>query len=122
MVLLGSGEEERALRGLAQKLGVGSAIQWISTCPHDRIPAFLGCLDVFVLPSLRENQPLALLEAMAAGIPVVATDVGGVGEIIRDCEEGLLVSPGDRDALAGALVRALGSGESPEWAAKAAQT
>jgi glycosyltransferase involved in cell wall biosynthesis len=119
LVLLGSGEEERALRGLARKLGTGNAIQWISTCPQDRIPVFLKCLDVFVLPSLRENQPLALLEAMAAGIPVVATDVGGVGEIIGDCEEGLLVSPGDRSALAEALVRALGSGESSLWVERA---
>lgn len=119
LVLLGSGEEERALRGLAQRLGIGDEIQWISTCPRDRIPAFLKCLDVFVLPSLRENQPLALLEAMAAGIPVVATDVGGVGEVIGHGKEGLLVSPGDRNALAEAVVRVLQSEESSLWAERA---
>ncbi len=119
LVILGSGREEGALRELARRLGIGSAIQWISSCPHDEVPVFLKCLDVFVLSSLRENQPLALLEAMAAGIPAVATDVGGVGEVMRHDEEGLLVSPGDRVALADAVVRALQSEESSLMAERA---
>jgi glycosyltransferase involved in cell wall biosynthesis len=122
LVFLGDGEDRGALFRLARRLGIEDAVRWIPGCPHERIPAFLRCLDAFVLPSLRENQPLALLEAMAAGIPVVATDVGGVGEIIRDGEEGLLVRPGDRDALVEALVRILGSGESSQRVQRALNT
>ncbi len=66
-------------------------------------PEFFSSVDVVVLCSRLENQPNALLEAMARGIPVVATDVGGVGEMIRDRETGLLVPPGSPEALASAL-------------------
>jgi glycosyltransferase involved in cell wall biosynthesis len=59
--------------------------------------------DIFVLPSLFDSFPLTLLEAMAAGLPVVATRVGGVPDVVEDGRTGLLVDPGDEDALAGAL-------------------
>jgi len=65
-------------------------------------------MDVFVLSSLREGLPLAVLEAMAAGVPVIATDVGGVKEVVTDGEDGLLVPVGDSQALAEAIARVLG--------------
>jgi len=75
------------------------------------IPQLLSAADVFVLPSLSEGLPLALLEAMRAGLPVVATSVEGVDEIIEDGNNGYLVPPKDVVALASALIHILGEGE-----------
>ncbi|HST03232.1 MAG TPA: glycosyltransferase family 4 protein, partial [Chloroflexia bacterium] len=69
------------------------------------IPQLLGAMDVFVLPSLNEALPIVILEAMAVGLPVVATRVGGVPEIVQDGVTGLLVPPGAEDALLDALSR-----------------
>ncbi len=71
------------------------------------VGALLARADVFVLASRSEGAPLSILEAMAAGLPVVACDVGGVGELVVDGETGILVPPGDAGALAAALERVL---------------
>ena len=70
--------------------------------------------DVFVLPSLYEGHPLSVMEAMAAGRPVIATAVGGVPEVVRPEESGLLVPPGDVAALAAAMGRLADSQEERE--------
>jgi glycosyltransferase involved in cell wall biosynthesis len=71
------------------------------------VPGVLASADVFVLSSRSEGFPVSILEAMAAGLPVVATDVGGIAESVIDGETGLLVPPGDPGALAAALDRLL---------------
>ena len=68
----------------------------------------LPSFDLFVQPSLYESQGLALIEAMAAGVPAIATDVGGVGDVVRDGETGLLVPPGNPEALSRAVLRLAG--------------
>jgi glycosyltransferase involved in cell wall biosynthesis len=73
---------------------------------EDVVP-FLHAMDVFVLPSRTEGLPITILEAMAAGKPVVATAVGGIPEVVRDDETGLLVPPGDPGRLAEAVMRLL---------------
>jgi glycosyltransferase involved in cell wall biosynthesis len=71
------------------------------------IPDVLAASDLFALTSLQEGMPLAILEAMSAGCPVVATEVGGIPEVVRDGITGLLVPPGDADALAEAILKIL---------------
>jgi glycosyltransferase involved in cell wall biosynthesis len=75
--------------------------------PHDEIPRWLAAADVAVLPSRTEGMPNAVLEALACGRPVVATAVGGTRELIQNPALGILVPPGDADALAQALHAAL---------------
>ena len=75
--------------------------------PHDQIPLWMNACDVLCLPSLNEGLPNVALEAMACGLPVVASHVGGVPEIVRDGVNGFLVPPSDPGSLADALRRAL---------------
>jgi glycosyltransferase involved in cell wall biosynthesis len=89
----------------AQELGMAERV--LFTGYRADTGALLRSFDVFALPSTVEGLPLVVLEAMAAGVPVVATPVGGVGELVADGETGLLVPPEDADALAGALRRLL---------------
>ena len=100
--IVGDGPDRPLLAPAAAAAGVELAGE------RDDVPAVLAASDVFVLPSFSEGMPMSVLEAMAAGLPVVASAVGGVPELVDDDVTGLLVPPGDETALAGALERALG--------------
>lgn len=100
-VFAGDGPERAALEAQAASLGLDDRVMFLGR-RHD-IPEILACCDAFVLPSLWEGLPLSVLEAMAAGKPVVASDVGGTGEAVLHEETGLLVPAGDRRALAKAI-------------------
>jgi glycosyltransferase involved in cell wall biosynthesis len=100
-VVAGDGSERRQLRELARSLGVSERVVWLGWCDEPR--RHLGALDVFVLPSRSEGFPLAIVEAMLAGLPVVASDVGSVREAVLDGHTGVLVPPDDVEALARAL-------------------
>lgn len=91
-----------ALRQLAFELGVADAVQWRGAVA-DVVPV-LRQTDVFCHPSLAEGQPLAVLEAMAAALPIVGTTAGGIPELLADGECGLLVPPGDATELADAML------------------
>ncbi len=102
LVLVGYGELEADLRQRATSLGLDGAVRFAGERDSaEMLPGF----DLFVQPSLYESQGLAILEAMAAGRPVVASDVGGVRDVVQEGETGLLVPPADPAALAGAIVR-----------------
>jgi glycosyltransferase involved in cell wall biosynthesis len=108
-VLVGDGPDRERLERLTHELGLESRLimpGW-QTDPRPWLPTF----DVFVLPSRLEALPLAIIEAMLASRPVVASRVGGVPEVVLDERTGLLVRPADPDSLAGALRRLL---ESPD--------
>jgi glycosyltransferase involved in cell wall biosynthesis len=100
-LVIGDGPERDALSALASRLGVPV---WFLGARGD-VPEFVGFLDVFVLPSLSEGTPLVTLEAMSAGVPIVATNVGGVPYQITDGRDGLLVPPRDPEAIATAVLR-----------------
>jgi glycosyltransferase involved in cell wall biosynthesis len=101
-ILVGDGPERSALESRALQLGIGPHIEFLGL--RRDISQILSRFDVFVLPSLREGLPNAVLEAMAWGLPVVATRVGGVPEVVTASETGLLVAPGAPDELAQAMI------------------
>ncbi len=105
LVLLGDGAVDE-VRAHAVSLGVESLIRfptgWVS---EEEKQEQLSASDVFILPSHNEGLPVAMLEAMATGIPPIVTPVGGIGDVIQDGENGLLVAPGDVPAIAAAMRR-----------------
>jgi glycosyltransferase involved in cell wall biosynthesis len=115
LAIAGRGDEEDNLRTLAAELGVTERLHLLGL--RDDIGTILASADVFVQPSRSEGLPLAVLEAMGHELPVVATAVGGIPEAIEDQKSGLLVAPGDSQALADALKQIL---DFPERAASLA--
>ncbi|MDN3920854.1 glycosyltransferase family 4 protein [Roseateles violae] len=106
--LAGDGELDVA-RQLAESLALPSDCYELSGWVDGQLKAqALAAADVFVLPSYFEGLPIGILEAMAAGVVVVASRVGGIPDVLRDGENGLLVAPGDRQGLAAALQLSLG--------------
>jgi glycosyltransferase involved in cell wall biosynthesis len=105
MVVVGGGPLEGKLRKEAKKRGVSRYFSLLGERPD--AADILGLFDVFVLPSLWEGLPLVLIEAAARGKPIVATDVEGTREVVKDGETGLLVPPGDPGAMAEAVLRLL---------------
>jgi glycosyltransferase involved in cell wall biosynthesis len=101
------GEEgyKKRLLDLSSQLGVSDNVGFFPFT--EEVPEFMAAIDLFVLPSYSETYGLVLIEAMAMGKPVVATDAGGVPEIVEDGRDGLLVPPRDEKALADAIVRIL---------------
>lgn len=98
------------LHRLAAELGVAGRIDFVGPLLGAAKSAWLARATLFVLPSYVEALPISILEAMAAGCPVVATTVGAVPTVIRDDETGLLITPGDVGALAAAIDRLLSDG------------
>lgn len=116
LLIVGDGPARGQLECLASRLGIVRQVLFAGL--RRDVPRLLPLLDVFVLPSLYEGFGIAILEAMAAGRPVVATAVGGVPEFVRSGETGLLVPPDDPAALARAIQEVLAR---PAWAATLAR-
>ncbi len=106
--IVGDGPERERLMALAEDLGVTERVEFLGARPNTEMPALLGAADLAVIPSLMEATSIAALEAMACGLPVAASAVGGLPEIIDD-GVGALFRPGDHAALAGAVLALLGS-------------
>ncbi|MGZ8635202.1 MAG: glycosyltransferase family 4 protein [Solirubrobacteraceae bacterium] len=104
LAFIGGGGEQPRVEQQLDALGVRDRVEMLGE-RHD-VADLLAAADVFVLASRSEGAPLSILEAMAAGLPVVASDVGGVAELVADGETGLLVTPGDPAAVASALAAA----------------
>ena len=104
-LLVGDGPLRPEMEAKARELDLSETV--IFTGIRRDVPEILALLDIFILPSLWEGLPVALLEAMAAGLPVVATRVGGVPEVVIDGVTGLLVPPRDPEALSAAILTLL---------------
>jgi glycosyltransferase involved in cell wall biosynthesis len=107
LLLVGDGPEREAVAAAVRELGLESRVSLLGPQPRERTLELARAADAAVLSSAWENFPHAVVEALAVGTPVVATDVGGVAEVVQDGVNGLLVPPHDVDALAGALRRVL---------------
>ncbi len=101
LILVGDGPERQRLEQLRDASQLGDAV--LLTGHRDDVKVFYGMADLFVLPSYTEGSPNVLLEAMAAKVPVVATNVGGVPELVQDGVSAILVRAGDEAALASAI-------------------
>ena len=101
LLVVGTGGQKEALMQQADALGVAERVSWLGL--RRDIPALLSVLDLFVLPSLREGLPLALLEALASGVPAVVSSVGGMPRLIEQSGGGRCVPPKDPQALASVI-------------------
>ena len=102
-IIVGDGVRREALERMAAGLGIADRVRFLGAVGQDRIPEQLAAADVFCLPSFAEGVPVVLMEAMAMEMPVVATAVMGVPELVEHGTSGLLVPPGRADAVADAL-------------------
>jgi len=103
LLIAGTGKLKDELEKFALELGCSSNVHFLGYV--DNMPEFYSCIDAFVLPSVAEGLPRAIIEAMAAGVPVIGTDVGGIPEILDNGSRGLLVPSKSQDALADAMLK-----------------
>jgi glycosyltransferase involved in cell wall biosynthesis len=106
LLIVGDGPDRHRLSDLATSLGLNDRIVFAGH--RDDVPGILAASDVFVLPTLGDVLPTVVAEAMAAGLPVVASDVGGLGEMVADGVTGFLVPPGSPDAVSERCLALLG--------------
>lgn len=104
LVIVGEGELRDKLMRLAKSLGVAQYVIFTGHISSRELPHWLNSADLFVLPSLSEGRPNILIEAMSCGLPVVATRVGGITEMIRNNIDGILVPPKDPQSLATSIM------------------
>jgi glycosyltransferase involved in cell wall biosynthesis len=123
LLIIGGGDWLPELKSLSGKLELNNAIIFTGPIENHHLPDYYAAADAFVLPSIRgpENSPVVLFEAMASGLPVIATDLPGVNEIVRPEETGLLVEPRNIPELKTALVRVLSDPDFQSSAGKKAR-
>ena len=107
LVIIGDGPERERLTASVEKLGLGKVAQLVGN--QENVPEWLATLDLFVLPSYgSEGVPQGIMQAMACGLPVVATPVGAVAEAVQDKQTGLMTEPRNPAALAATLATLMG--------------
>jgi len=103
LLVVGEGNYRGKLEDLVEKLNLERIVKFYGFCPNEKLPELYNQADVFVLPSLTESFGQVFGEAMACGLPIIGTNVGGIPEVVIDRENGLLVQPGDVAGLKKAL-------------------
>lgn len=112
LLIVGTGREEQNLGRLANALGVHDRVHFTGYVERTELPAYYSAADLFVMPTLcNEGLPLTLIEAMACGLPSVATDIGGISTVIDQHENGILIPMGDRGAMVNAIDQLLNNPE-----------
>ena len=119
LVVSGEGAELDRLRRYAQALGIAPRIAFIAPVTGSEKIRLLSTTDALVMPSYSEGLPYALLEAMAAGVPVIATPVGAIPDVMSHGTHGLIVPPRDGKAIAEALLKLAGDREQLSWMSRA---
>ena len=109
LVVVGDGEDRESVAELAVSLGLGERVHFLGW--RLDMPEVMASFDLVLLSSRNEGSPVALIEALASGVPAVATDVGGVRSVVADGESGYLVTAGDDAAIAAAIAAVLGDPE-----------
>jgi glycosyltransferase involved in cell wall biosynthesis len=104
LLMAGSGELRSQLQELTRQLNLTPNISFLGAVEHRQVPELLKNVDVFVMPSIREEFGVVAVEAQAMEIPVVATKVGGIPEVVLDGETGILIEPGNSEQLAQAIL------------------
>ncbi len=104
LVIIGKGEEGPRLSEQAERLSVIDRVKFVGFIPHEDIPLYFSICDIFVRPSRSEGFGNSFIEAMAAGLPVVATPVGGIVDFIDDQETGVFCCPDNPKSLAEAIM------------------
>lgn len=106
LVFVGSGEMRNALEKLAEKIGIKNHLKFTGFVEESLKPLYYKAADVFCLPSVMSTESFGIvnLEAMACSVPIVASKLGGIPDVVKDVENGLLVTPRDSEALADAIV------------------
>jgi glycosyltransferase involved in cell wall biosynthesis len=108
LIIAGSGPRREALEALARALEMAEAVRFTGHLDNERVVDLYRDAHLMLNPSLADNMPISLLEAMASGVPVVSTDVGGIPFLVQDGLTALLVPPADPEAMARAALRILG--------------
>nr|WP_246167844.1 glycosyltransferase [Thermosulfurimonas marina] len=112
LVLVGDGPLEDLMRKKARKLHIDKQVHFLGRIPLSKVPSLLKALDVFVYPTFREGMPMAVMEAMAAGLPIIATEAEGLSDLFdSSLTFGKLLPPGNPELLAQALVELYDLGE-----------
>ena len=109
--IIGDGPYQEELIGLAENLGVTFYVHFTGTVPYSELPQKYREADIFILPSLAEGMPLVVLEAMGTGLPIIASRVQGIDELVAEDVNGALFDAGDVDGLASCLVQLINAGE-----------
>ncbi len=111
VVLAGDGPSRPGLERLAHELGLDGRVEFLGEVAHEAVPGVLQQLDIFVMPSTWEGFGVSALEASAMELPVVASDIHGIPDVVLDGETGILAPPADVPALADAIARLAGDAE-----------
>ena len=107
LLIAGSGAEKCALEALASELDLVESVHFTGPVDNQAMPELFRCADLVLNPSLVDNMPISILEALASGVPVVSTNVGGIPDLLEHGTSGLLVAPGDPPAMAAAALALL---------------
>lgn len=114
LTIVGTGPYERELRELVRTLGLGDRVRFMGFVPNEELPSLYRQSDIFVLPSQTESFGLVFAEAMSCGLPIAASNVGGIPETVRDGVDGLLCPPGDPLSLRENILRLMSNVDTRE--------
>lgn len=107
LVLVGDGEDRDDLKDLVKGYNLDEHVIFVGRVSDEEVPEYMAAADIFVLPSLSEGFGIVLLEAMASGLPIIATNIAGISEMVTDGENGFLVEPKNPEEIADRIMKLL---------------